>query len=126
MHRTKNGQQPVARLDEKAGPTVLSGALITLSNPMTIVGWLAVGGNFFLLWASKGEVFKALGPAIIVFIMIGALIWFVPLLMVIAKIRHMLNRKVIDILIVGGNVILFCFGVLSFYNAFLIMKPWMG
>jgi L-lysine exporter family protein LysE/ArgO len=43
--------------------TFVSGILITLTNPVTIVGWIAVAGNFFLTWGEKFPASREIGVA---------------------------------------------------------------
>jgi L-lysine exporter family protein LysE/ArgO len=104
--------------------TFISGIMVTLTNPMTIVGWLAIAGNFFLVWSSRFPDSKRMGFLIVFPIMIGVMVWFLPLLYVINRLKSRLNRKMTGIMIVVGNIFLLSFGIFSFYNALHEILRW--
>jgi threonine/homoserine/homoserine lactone efflux protein len=97
--------------------TVISGILITLSNPMTIVGWIVVAGNFYLIWNDKYPDIKRYGLLTVTAIMLGVLIWFIPLTLIISKIGKMIKEQMKNILIIIGNTFLIGFGFLAFFYA---------
>ena len=70
----------------------LSGIGITLSNPMTIAGWLVIAGGFFTHWKVEWPPIQNYGIFSIIFMMIGVLFWFVPLLYIISKAKNVLNH----------------------------------
>jgi L-lysine exporter family protein LysE/ArgO len=104
--------------------TFISGIMVTLANPVTIVGWLAIAGNFFLVWGSRFPDSRRMGFLIILPIMIGVMLWFLPLLYVISKLRSHLNRKITGILVAVGSIFLIGFGLFAFYNAFHEIMLW--
>jgi L-lysine exporter family protein LysE/ArgO len=104
--------------------TFISGIMVTLTNPMTIIGWLAIAGNFFLVWGSQFPDSRRMGFLIILPIMIGVMLWFTPLLYVISKLRNHLNRKTTGILVAVGSIFLLSFGLFSLYNAFHEIMLW--
>jgi len=71
---------------------IFSGVGITLSNPMTIAGWLVIAGGFFTHWKVVWPPIQNYGIFSIVFMMIGVLCWFVPLLYIISKAKNFLNH----------------------------------
>jgi threonine/homoserine/homoserine lactone efflux protein len=97
--------------------TFISGILVTLSNPMTIVGWIVVAGNFYLIWNEKYSDIKNYGLLTIAIIMLGVFIWFIPLTFIISRIGKMINDKFKNILVLTGNLFLTGFGILAFYYA---------
>jgi threonine/homoserine/homoserine lactone efflux protein len=105
-------------------PTFISGIMVTLTNPMTIIGWLAIAGNFFLTWSSKFPESRRMGFLIILPIMIGVMLWFLPLLYVISRLRSHLNRKTTGIMVAVGSLFLLGFGLFSLYNAFYEIMFW--
>jgi L-lysine exporter family protein LysE/ArgO len=104
--------------------TFISGIMITLTNPVTIIGWLAIAGNFFLVWGSRFPDSRRMGFLIILPIMIGVMLWFLPLLYVISKLRSHLNRKITGMLVAVGSIFLIGFGLFSLYNAFHEIMLW--
>lgn len=97
--------------------TFFSGVIVTLSNPVTIVGWMVVAGNFYLIWNEKYPDIKDYGILTIIIIMLGVLAWFLPLTFIVSRIGRMMKDKFIGILIFVGNIFLILFGCLAFYYA---------
>jgi threonine/homoserine/homoserine lactone efflux protein len=95
----------------------LSGVLITLSNPMTIAGWLVIAGSFFTHWKVEWPSIHSYGLFSISFIMLGVLCWFIPLLFIISKVRDLLNTKVIKSLILISAIFFFGVGLFSIFSA---------
>jgi threonine/homoserine/homoserine lactone efflux protein len=97
--------------------TITEGILITLTNPLTIVGWIAIAGNFFLLWNSRFKITTIEFIVTIAFIMLGSLLWFIPLIFVVSKIKRYINRRVQQTLFVVSGLLLNLFGFVAFYSA---------
>jgi threonine/homoserine/homoserine lactone efflux protein len=95
--------------------TILSGIGVTLLNPVTIVGWIAVGGNFFLLWNRQMPQAKNMSILLIPVIMLGVMTWCGPLLFFISRVRHYIEEKILRILIIGSGIFLTGLGGLSFF-----------
>ncbi len=98
--------------------TFVSGILITLTNPVTILGWLAIAGNFFLLWRGRLPAAVEYGPAVIAVIIAGVLAWFVPLTFAVSRVGKLLNVKLQKFLIAFSGACLIVFGSVSLYSAF--------
>ena len=97
--------------------TFISGIVITLSNPLTIVGWIVVAGNFFLIWNHKLPSYKNYGIVTVSFIMVGVLIWFVPLIYIVSKLKKRINDPIKKWLILLSNLCLILFGFAALYYA---------
>jgi L-lysine exporter family protein LysE/ArgO len=97
--------------------TFISGIVVTLSNPMTIIGWIVVAGNFYLIWNEKYPGMRNHGIITIAVIMLGVLIYFIPLTYIVSRLGKMLKEKFINILILIGNIFLIVFGGMAFYYA---------
>lgn len=97
--------------------TFISGIVITLSNPLTIVGWIVVAGNFFLIWNHKFPDYKNYGIVTVSFIMLGVLIWFVPLIFIVSKLKKRINDQLKKWLILLSNLCLIIFGFMALYYA---------
>ncbi len=95
----------------------LSGILVTLSNPLTIAGWLVIAGSFFTHWKEEWPSIHSYGLLSILFIMLGVLGWFIPLLLIIHKVKNLLNTKTIKGLILVSAVFFFGVGLFSFFSA---------
>ncbi len=97
--------------------TFISGIVITLSNPLTIVGWMVVAGNFFLIWNHKFPNYKKYGIVTVSFIMLGVLIWFVPLIFIVSKLKKRISDPLKNWLILFSNLCLILFGFMALYYA---------
>jgi L-lysine exporter family protein LysE/ArgO len=97
--------------------TFISGIVITLSNPLTIVGWIVVAGNFFLIWNHKFPNYKNYGIVTVSFIMLGVLIWFVPLIFIVSKLKKRINDQLKKWLILFSNLCLILLGFVALYYA---------
>ena len=97
--------------------TFISGVVVTLSNPMTIVGWMVVAGNFYLIWYEKYPNINNYRISTIIIIMLGVLVWFLPLTFIVSRIGKMLKDNIIRMLILMGNLFLIVFGGIAFYYA---------
>ena len=95
----------------------LSGIGITLSNPMTIAGWLVIAGGFFTHWKVEWPPINNYGPFSIVFMMIGVLCWFVPLLYIISKAKNVLNHVFLKLFSVVSGLFFISIALFSTYSA---------
>ena len=99
--------------------TFLSGIMVTLTNPMTIIGWIAIAGNFLLIWKKKYPAADRHIFLTILFIMTGVLIWFVPLTFTVSKLRKVLSKKIEAVFVYVSNSILIVFGIIALYNCII-------
>jgi threonine/homoserine/homoserine lactone efflux protein len=100
--------------------TFISGIFITLSNPMTIVGWIGIAGNFFLIWNDKFPYSRNLSIISIFMIMVGVLIWFIPLNFAVSKLKKIVTGKLKKYLIIFSSIFLMVFGLAGIYLAIKI------
>lgn len=115
--KKKQNSQLVNNIRSNQLTTFFSGIIVTLSNPMTIVGWMVVAGNFYLIWNEKYPYIINYGFLTIIIIMMGVLVWFLPLTFITSKIGKMIKEKFISIFIFVGNLFLIIFGSMAFYYA---------
>ena len=97
--------------------TFLSGILVTLANPVTVVGWIGVAGNFFLTWGDKYPPSRGYGALTIGCVMAGVLGWFLPFTFLVSRLRHKLGKGVKRGLTFVSGLILLAFGAAAFYSA---------
>jgi len=102
-------------------PTFISGILVTLSNPMTIVGWIVVAGNFYLIWNEKYPDARHYNILTISLIIVGVLLWFIPLTYIVSRLRKKMNARLKKWLIIVSNLCLIAFGFFAFYFAIKAM-----
>jgi threonine/homoserine/homoserine lactone efflux protein len=96
--------------------TFLSGIGVTLLNPVTVVGWIALAGNFFLLKkeeiaGSPDRFFLVLAATIL-----GVQAWLVPLLWAVGRTGAFLGDRAIRILIRVSGVFLASLSGLAFWS----------
>ena len=102
--------------------TFISGILVTLTNPVTIVGWIAIAGNFTLVWAARFPQYRDYTVPTIALIMTGVICWFIPLTFFTGKLRHILSPRVQRVLLIVSNGILIVFGLIAFGNVYMNLK----
>jgi threonine/homoserine/homoserine lactone efflux protein len=96
---------------------ITSGVGITLSNPMTIAGWLVIAGGFFTHWKVEWPPIQNYGLFSIVFMMIGVLCWFVPLLYIISKAKNVLNHVFLKSFSLVSGLFFISIALFSTYSA---------
>ena len=102
---------------KKISGSIISGVLVTLSNPMTIAGWVVIAGGFFTHWNENWPSIHQYGIVSIIMMMAGVLAWFIPLLFAIAKAKTFFNDTVIKGFLVMSMVFFFGTGIFSFLSA---------
>ena len=117
LTRKKQNSQAINDFQNKRFATFFSGIVVTLSNPMTIVGWMVIAGNFYLIWSEKYPDIRDHGFITIIIIMLGVMVWFLPLTFIVSKIGKMIKEKAVNLLILVGNLFLIFFGGMAFYYA---------
>lgn len=121
IRSSKKAENKTITFQTNSFVTFVSGILITLTNPMTIVGWLTIAGNYFLIWSEKYPGSKNYGLLTIFLIMAGVLIWFIPLTFIISKFKKIINEKIKALLIIFSNLCLIMFGFIALYYAYQII-----
>ena len=96
---------------------ITSGVGITLSNPITIAGWLVIAGGFFTHWKVEWPPIQNYGLFSIVFMMIGVLCWFVPLLYIISKAKNVLNHVFLKLFSLVSGLFFISIALFSTYSA---------
>ncbi len=117
---TANGEEPKGATDLQSRPlvTFASGIAVTLTNPMTIIGWMAIAGNFFILWKDRVPGSAGFAIATVAAIMAGVLAWFVPLIYGASRLHRLINRSFQRYLILFSGLCLIVFGVISLVSAY--------
>lgn len=96
---------------------ILSGVLVTLSNPMTIAGWVVIAGGFFTHWSGGWPSIHQYGILSIIIMMAGVLAWFIPLLFAISKAKILLNDKIIKGFLAMSILFFLGIGIFSSFSA---------
>ena len=100
---------------------IFSGIGITLLNPMTIAGWLVIAGGFFTHWKVDWPSIHNYGIFSIVFMMIGVLFWFIPLLYIISRVKNVFNHMIVKVFSIMSGLFFISIAIFSTYSAFKLL-----
>jgi len=112
------GETGAGMLQSRPWVTFVSGIAVTLTNPMTIIGWIAIAGNFFIIWKDRVPGSGFFVVTSIAVIMAGVLAWFVPLIYAASKLNGIMGGKFRRILVIVAGACLVVFGAISLVSAF--------
>ncbi|MBP7737567.1 MAG: LysE family transporter [Spirochaetes bacterium] len=107
-----------SKLQSRPLVTFASGIAVTLTNPMTIIGWIAIAGNFFILWRDRVPGSAGFAVVTVVMIMAGVLAWFIPLIYGASRLHRIINPSVQRYLIAISGFCLIIFGLISLVSAY--------
>ena len=108
-------------LQSRPWVTFVSGIVITLTNPMTIIGWIAIAGNFFIIWKDRVPGSAGFIVISIVVIMAGVLAWFIPLIYAASRLHRIMNQAMQKYLVAFAGACLIVFGCISLISAYRIL-----
>ena len=97
------------------GNSFFTGYLITISNPMTIVGWLGVFGA--IIGSSIQNVSKTTALLNTFTIILGVLIWYFTLSLLLHWGKRFINEKTMKYISLISGVVIIGFGLYFGYNA---------
>ncbi len=101
------------------------GLLITLFNPLTIVSWIALAGNFFeTLWRPEWPARDSVGLLAIIAMLVGTQAWALGVAGILSAIRKMISPRLLHWVSVVSGVFLILYGLSGWWAALnLLMKP---
>ena len=101
------------------------GLLLTLFNPLTIVSWIALAGNFFeTLWRPEWPARESVGLLAIIAMLVGTQTWALGVAGVLSAIRRMISPMVLHRVSVVSGVFLIVYGLSGWWSAItLLIKP---
>ncbi len=101
------------------------GLLITLFNPLTIISWIALAGNFFAtLWRPEWPAKESVGLLAIIAMLVGTQTWALGVSAVLSSIRRMISPRILYIVSVGSGIFLVCYGLSGWWSALnLLINP---
>jgi len=117
IRKKKAGSTETGGLSQNPIATFVSGILVTLTNPMTIIGWLTIAGNFYLIWDEKFPAARQYAVLTIVFIMCGLFAYFIPFILIVCRLKKFMSEKIKTGLIIASDVCLCVFGGAALYYA---------
>ena len=94
------------------------GLLITLFNPLTIVSWIALAGNFFeTLWRPEWPTRESAGLLAIIAMLVGTQTWALGVAGVLSAIRRMISPHVLHWVSVVSGIFLIVYGLSGWWSA---------
>lgn len=104
---------------------IRDGLLITLFNPLTIVSWIALAGNFFeTLWRPEWPAKASVGLLAIIAMLVGTQSWALGVAGVLSALRRMISPRVLYAVSVISGVFLIVYGLSALGSAVsLLMAP---
>ena len=104
---------------------VRDGLLITLFNPLTIISWIALAGNFFeTLWRPEWPARESVGLLAIIAMLVGTQTWALGVAGILSAIRKMISPRVLRGVSVASGIFLIIYGLSGWWSAInLIFKP---
>ena len=81
------------------------GVFITLLNPMTVVAWVALGGNFFAVWDTSWPPLESAGLLAVLVMLIGAVAWVLAIALALSISRRFFNPRLLRIVSVGSGLL---------------------
>ena len=104
---------------------IRDGLLITLFNPLTIVSWIALAGNFFeTLWRPDWPARESVGLLAIIAMLVGTQTWALGVAGILSAIRRMISPRVLHWVSVLSGLFLIVYGLSGWWSALnLLIKP---
>ncbi len=95
-----------------------SGLFITLLNPLTVVSWIALAGNFFnTVWRADWPPVQPFGLFAVIAMLIGALSWVIFVALVLSLIRKRVSPRVLKWISIGSGIFLVIYGLSAWASA---------
>jgi threonine/homoserine/homoserine lactone efflux protein len=101
-----------------------AGLFITLFNPLTVLSWIALAGNFFALWHTDWPPIASAGLIALIIMLTGILSWALFLSSVLSAIRTRIPPGALKIISIGSGVVLILYGLSAWWSAVtLLLHP---
>jgi threonine/homoserine/homoserine lactone efflux protein len=110
---TKN----VPLLARNFGSEIVNGLCVNLLNPLTIVGWIALGANFVTLWDSSVSVSDEDSLLILLTILVGILTWQLLVVGLVGVFRQQIHQRLLKSLSRMGGIGLILYGAGAWVSA---------
>lgn len=104
---------------------IRNGLLITLFNPLTIVSWIALAGNFFeTVWRPEWPLKESVGLLAIVAMLVGTQTWALGVVGILSVIRRMISPRILHWVSIRSGIFLIIYGLSGWWSAInLLIKP---
>jgi len=105
-----------------AASALVSGFVITATNPLTLLGFVAIFAGFGV---GNGLTNDRLALALVLGVFLGSTVWWLALTTVITRIRHLFSPVTIHRLNLAAAALLAAFGVYELIRALMMAAPWL-
>ncbi len=96
--------------------TFLAGIGVTLLNPVTVVGWIALAGNFFLIKRADIAGSPLRFGLVLAATIVGVQAWLIPLLWAVRRTGAFLGDRAVRALVKASGVFLAVLSALAFWS----------
>lgn len=115
--RTRVVMQAGSIPQEKSLHTLRSGLLMTLFNPLVVISWIAIAGNFFTSWPNHWPPMEPFGLIAIVAMLVGALAWVLLVALVFSRLRRLVNPRLLRWGSIASGLFLVVYGLSAWWAA---------
>jgi threonine/homoserine/homoserine lactone efflux protein len=95
----------------------LAGVGVTLLNPLTILAWISLAGNFFASWESDWGDLSRWGWLALVVMLLGVMSWTLSLMSFLSYVRHWVNPRYVAWVSRGAGLFLILYGLRAWASA---------
>jgi threonine/homoserine/homoserine lactone efflux protein len=99
-----------------------SGFALTASNPLTVVGFVAIFAGFGV-GAGLTDASRAI--ALVAGVLTGSSLWWLALTAIIARIRHLFSQRTLQALNFAASAVIAAFGFYELIVALIAAAPWL-
>jgi threonine/homoserine/homoserine lactone efflux protein len=100
----------------------VSGFVLTATNPLTVLGFVAIFAGFGV-GSSLTDSARAL--SLVLGVLAGSAVWWLALTTVIARIRHLFSSRTLHRLNLAAAALLAAFGAYELITALMMAAPWL-
>lgn len=98
-----------------------AGLFITLFNPLTILSWIALAGNFFALWNEDWPPVASAGLFALLLMLAGVLSWALFLSGILSAVRTRIPPRVLKVISIGSGIVLILYGLSAWWSALMLL-----
>lgn len=113
---------PESAVKQTRWRVIRDGLLITLFNPLTIVSWIALAGNFFeTVWRPEWPAKESVGLLAIIAMLVGTQAWALSVVGILSLVRRMISPRILHWLSVVSGVFLIIYGLSGWWAALTLL-----
>lgn len=109
--------QSVASQPRTVRRTLMDGVVINLLNPLTLVGWIALGTNFLAVGASDETLPANAALTVLLSMLAGVVVWELLVVGMVSVLRQQMNGRFLKSLSFVGGICLIIYGLGAWISA---------